>query len=387
MALRHVAGGTPFGLAVETSMQVNIFVVMAGRNAGGPETYEHELVRQLADLDRGVDYNVICFNRQAADSFRLQRSNLRYQILPPSNRVWGMSVSLPVLLKKNPADVLHAAFMAPPRAPDNTVFTLHCSSMFMRPELYPPLVRYRLKALTRSGMRRARHIICVSHNVMQMAAEYYRMPMEKMSVVYNGVGQHFRPAPVSDQLAVLQRYQLQKPFLLFVGRLEPRKNLVRVLKAFADYRRRSNSPLKLVLAGNKTWDAAAVDQVIAELNLAAAVVEAGHVANTDLPALYSAAEAFVFPSLWEGFGIPVIEAMACGCPVLTSNCSSLPEIAGDAAVLVDPLSVTEVAAGLERILSDQQLRADMRARGLARAEQFSWRRTAEQTLDVYRKVA
>ena len=369
-------------------MRIGIFPVMAGRNAGGPETYEHSLIRQLATVDETTEFHVFCFNRAAAESFRVDKSNWNFDALGDSFRPWSMSVNLPIALVKNRIDLLHATYMPPPISPVDYVFTLHCSSPFVQPQLYPPLVRWRIKALFAIGMRRARHILCVSQDVLNLAADYYKVSRDRMSVVYNGVGEHFKLVDESDRAPILKRLGVSGRYILFTGRFEPRKNVVRILEAFHAYRHEThNSEMKLVLAGNMTWAKAAVAETIHRLQLAKHVVLPGHVANEDLPALYSGAEFFVFPSLWEGFGIPIVEAMACGTPVITSNVSSLPEIAGDAALLVDPYSVDAITDAMLRISQDSNLCQSLRQRGFERARQFSWRQNAQQTLAVYRKLA
>jgi glycosyltransferase involved in cell wall biosynthesis len=359
---------------------------MAGRDAGGPETYEHGLVRQLVQLDTETEYRIFCFSQRAADSFGVVQPNLRYQILSPSFRPFSVAVSLPRSLKAHGVDLMHAACVPPLFSPVDYVSTLHCSSTFIHPEYYPPLVRWRLKVLVRQGMRHARHTLCVSQNVLDLAADHFRVPRERMSVIYNGIGEHFAPIPEAERAPVLARFGIRDPYVLFVGRCEPRKNVTRLLEAFHAYRHEVDRGIKLVLAGNKTWAGPEIDRTVERLSLRSHVIEPGYVPQVDLPALYNGAEFLAFPSLWEGFGIPVVEAMACGTPVLTSNLSSLPEIAAGAAVLVDPLSVEEIAAGMQRIGQDDELRARLRQRGLERARDFSWRRTAEQTLAVYRRL-
>lgn len=365
---------------------VAIFPVMAGRQAGGPETYEVELIRNLAALDRETAYSVFCLSRAAADALRVANENFRFEVLRPTVRSVSMSLSLPWATKARNVELLHAAYISPPWLPIDHVFTLHCSSPFMRPELFPPLVRMRLKALIWRGIRSARHVICVSQNVLDLAVEHYDAPRERMSVIHNGVGEHFRPVPEETRRGVLAAAGVEWPYVLFAGRFEPRKNMLRTIAAFDIFRREVAPEMRLVLAGRKTWQGQAVDALIRRLDLGRHVVEIGHVPNRDLPAWYSGAAMFVFPSLWEGFGIPVVEAMACGAPVITSNVSSMPEIAGEAASLVDPTSVASIAAAMERLHRDGALRARLAAAGLARAREFSWRRNAEQTLALYRRL-
>ena len=360
---------------------------MTGRQAGGPETYEGELVRNLAQLDHESRYSIICLNQAAADALHVANENFSFHVLRPAARLISMTLSLPWYLKANRIDLLHAAYISPPYAPVDHTFTLHCSSPFVRPELFPPLIRARLRILIARGMRTARHVICVSQNVLDLAAEHYGVPRDRMSVIHNGVGEHFRPVAEGERRAVLAAAGVEGPYALYAGRFEPRKNMLRVIEAFDVFRREVAPGMKLVLAGRKTWQGAEVDALVRRLELGSHVVEIGHVANERLPAWYGGAEMFLFPSLWEGFGIPVVEAMACGTPVITSNVSSLPEVAGGAALLVDPCSVVEIAGAMERLHRDRALRERLGAAGLARARDFSWRRTAEQTLALYRRLA
>jgi glycosyltransferase involved in cell wall biosynthesis len=202
------------------------------------------------------------------------------------------------------------------------------------------------------------------------------------------VGEDFQPIePALARRTLADNYGIVEPYALFVGQLKARKNIARILEAFARFRLESRSELRLVLAGRRDWSSAGMDEVIDRWKLRGQVIELGHLAHPDLAVLYSGARMLVFPSLWEGFGIPVIEAMACGTPVITSNNSCLPEIAGDAALLVDPYSVEAIAEAIYRLDTDAALRQTLREKGLQRARAFSWRRTAEQTLAAYRVAA
>jgi glycosyltransferase involved in cell wall biosynthesis len=366
--------------------RIGAFVVMAGRKAGGPETYEHALLRTLARIDETNEYRIFCFTENAARSFGIEQPNVRTRVIGNGFRPWNMSVNLPLALRSEGVDLMHATCVPPLYSPVDYVFTLHCSSMFIRPELFPPLVRWRLKALVRQGVHHARKVLCVSEDVLEHAVAYYKVPRERMAVTYNAVGPHFRPVPEPERKALLARLGIDRRYFLFTGRMEPRKNVTRLLEAFDVFRREVDPDMALVLAGNKTWSAGEVDATVARLGLAPHLIETGHLPNEDLPALFSGATAFVFPSLWEGFGIPVVEAMACGAPVLTSNLSSLPEVAGGAALLVDPLKVDEIAHGLERLACDELLRARLKQAGIRRAADFTWEKTARQTLEAYADV-
>jgi glycosyltransferase involved in cell wall biosynthesis len=207
-----------------------------------------------------------------------------------------------------------------------------------------------------------------------------------VSVIPLAAGRHYRPLDEAEIYPALKRHHIEFPYILYVGSIEPRKNLPRLLVAYAHLRRRGSTRWRLVVAGPRKWKSGPVYDAVARLELAEHVHFAGFVPEADLPALYNGADLFAFPSLYEGFGLPVLEAMACGTPVVTANTSSLPEVAGAAALLVDPSDVEEIAGALRRVLEDPALARDLRERGLARAAQFSWERTARATVAVYEKV-
>lgn len=365
--------------------KVAIFPVMSGRNGGGPETYERELVRGLSVHDHETDYRITCLNSAAAAALETGKPNFRSHVIPGGMRPLAMAAGLPWVLKRESIDFMHAAYIPPPWSPVPYVFTLHCSSPFATPELFPPAILARLKFLLARGMRDAAHVICVSQDVLERAAEHYKLHRARLSVVHNGVGAQFQPTTPEQRAPTLLKYGLTGRYVLSAARFEKRKNLSRLLEAFAQLRA-TDPGCVLALAGDMTWEAEPLARKIRELGLADAVVRLGYVRHDDMPHLYGGAVMFAFPSLWEGFGIPVLEAMACGAPVLTSNTSSLPEVAGGAALTVNPLSVDEITAGLCSLAHDAGLRARLSAAGLERARQFSWERTATETLAVYRRV-
>ncbi len=368
--------------------RIGLFVVMAGRQAGGPETYEHGLLRSLAAVNGGNEYHVFCFSREAATSFGLERDNIRYHVLDRGPRWFSTMSALPYRMMTSDIDLLHATLVPPFFSPKGYVFTMHCFSTFKHPEFYRPEHARRLNRLMIRGMEKAQLILCVSNNVKDLIAENFRIPEDRLEVVYNGVSDEFHP--MKRELArakVRATYGIERPYLLFAGQLKKRKNIGRILEAFARFRADGNDDFAFVLAGRRDWSSEDLDSVIDRLQIRPWIHELGHLENGQLPALYSAAEASVFPSLWEGFGIPVIESMACGTPVITSNLSCLPEVAGGQAVLVNPYSVEEIADAMERTTQDSALRERLIAGGIARAGEFSWRETARQTLRAYERAA
>jgi glycosyltransferase involved in cell wall biosynthesis len=368
-------------------VRFGIFVIMAGREAGGPETYELELVRAFAALEQQHEYHIFCTHAAAAESFRLRQANVHYHVLWPSLRWVSLLTSLPLVIGRSGLDMLHATFVPPPWSPTAYVFTVHDISMFLHPEFYPAAVRWRMNRLILQGIRKARRILCISEHARDHVAEHFHIAADRLAVVHHGVGTQFHPIPPAQRQPVLTTYGIHAPYVLHVGKLQARKNIVRLLHAFHQFRHAIQSDVKLVLAGRGTWTSPDIVDTMARLHLRDYVIELGHVDADDLPALYSGARMLAFPSLLEGFGLPVIEAMACGTPVLTSNVSCLPEIAGNAALLVNPYSVSDLADGMYRIFTDMPLRETLLARGLERAQAFSWRQTARQTLAVYQQAA
>ena len=368
-------------------MRIGIFVACAGRQDGGPETYELGLVRSLAKMDQGNEYRIFCLSQAAADCFCVDVANFRFQILWPRHRAISVPVSLPFLLQREPVDILHATMYPPFFSPVEYVFTMHDVSPLVYPDFYPTNMRRSLKFLISRGLRKAKLIVCPSEHARETTAEHFGVDPDRISVVHHGIDSRFRPLPEEEAPdTVRERYQIRAPYALYVGKLMLRKNIVRMLEAF-DLLRRDAPELTLVLCGRRFWDTHFLDEAIVRLRLQDRVVELGYVPDADLPLLYAGAEMALYPTLFEGFGFPVLEAMACGTPVVTSNVSCLPEIAGDAALLVDPQKVEEIAAAMRRLHADAALRRTLREKGLARAALFTWQRAAEQMVEVYRRAS
>lgn len=264
----------------------------------------------------------------------------------------------------------------------STVLTVHDLIFRHLPEHHKPLNRWYLNATLPLYCRRATQLIAVSEQTKRDLVTLYRVPPEKITVIYEAAAPHFAPQPPATVAAVRARYGLPERYVLFVGTLEPRKNLSRLLAAFERLHAEQLTEA-LVVVGKKGW---LYDDFFAALERSPArqaVLFPGFVPDADLPAFYSGAQALAFPSLYEGFGLPLLEAFGCGTPVVCSDVSSLPEIAGDAALLVDPTDEAALTEALRRLLTDADLRADLRERGLRRAAEFSWARAAQATLAVY----
>lgn len=318
---------------------------------------------------------------------RLTQAHSRLQTRKPRQRILWEQTALPGQVRQRRLDLLHGAVnVTPLLSLCPTVVTIHDLSFMRYPQAFPATQRLYLHSQVRRSARHARQVIAVSQATKDDVVALFGVPPERVTVVYNGVDAVFSPASPDTIDAFRRERGLPQRFILHLGTLEPRKNLARLVEAFA--RTRQQLPqvddLKLVLAGGKGWDYDDIFAAVERLGLREQVLFTGYVPDADLPWFYRAATVFAYPSLLEGFGLPVLEAMACGTPVITSSVSSLPEVAGDAALLVDPGSVEALAAALIRVLGDAALADEMRRKGLQQAGRFSWQRTAAETASVYR---
>jgi glycosyltransferase involved in cell wall biosynthesis len=283
-------------------------------------------------------------------------------------------------------DLFHAThYVIPPLARTRAVVTIHDIIHVLYPQFLPNRVALLYaRVMIRRALRRADRIITVSYNSKRDLVDYFGIPPARVEVIYNGVAARFRPdVPAAERDRVAERYALPRPYLLFLGGEKPHKNVRNVLRAFGEARRDRSLPHVLVLAGPMPKNRSRVEALIAALDLGSRVVRTGVVPEEDLPGLFAGADAFLYPTLYEGFGLPVAEAMACGVPVLTSSTSALQEIAGGYAYLVDPLDVDAIARGIGDLATDASRRAEFADLGRRRAADFSWDRAAEATLRVY----
>ena len=356
----------------------------AGYRSAGVHQYIYHLLCHLGGEGDGLRYTVMLGEGALPPNVALAALQSRWPTGRAAARVAWEQLAQPGALRRIGADLVHGpVFVAPLFAPCPAVVTIHDLSFIRFPDLFRPANRLYLTALTRLSARRARRLIAVSKHAAAESARLLSVSPERIDVIYHGVDPAFRPLPADEVAAFRQRRRLPERFAFFVGTLEPRKNLARLVEAFA---RARDARIGLVLAGGKGW---LYDELFARVEacgLSDQVIFPGYVTNEELPLWYNAATLLAYPSVYEGFGLPVLEAQACGTPVLTSNLSSLPEAAGGAAVMVDPYDVEALADGLNRLLTDESLRNDLRAAGLARAGQFTWSRAAQETARTYRRA-
>ena len=352
----------------------------------GTENYSLYLIRSLMVLDQPHRYRLY-FNQ--APSERLFEVSDQFQKVEiPFPRLWT-HVRLSWEMAWRAPDVLFVpAHVLPLVHPRRSVVTVHDLGYLYYPEAHTRLAQRYLDWSTRYNARHAAHVIADSQATRSDLMRHYHVPEKKISVVYPGGGSRLEPVTDAGKLsAVKRRYDLPERYLLYVGTIQPRKNLQRLVEAFNLLKQSSDvNDLSLVIAGKKGWLYESIFQRTVELGLEGRVLFPGYVDSDDLPALMSAAVAFVLPSLYEGFGLPAWEAMTCGTPVVCANVSALPEVVGDAALLVDPLDVRGLAEAMRRIVTDGALRRELRRRGFEQASHFSWKRCAREVLDVLEMV-
>src|SRR5260221_8111428 len=311
---------------------------------------------------------------------------------PPLRDIFWHRMILPRLGRKLRLDVLHVPSYRrlPWRKPCALTATVHDLAAFHVAKKYDWKRMFYGRVVARWLAERQGEIIAISRNTARDIETFWKLPPEKITVVHHGVD-HGRFFPVMREIAKatgLKHFGLQQPFFLYVARLEhPAKNHLRLITAFSRFKAETKSPWQLVLAGSDWHGAEAIHAAINQSQFAGDIRCLGFVPEAELPLLYRAADVFVYPSLYEGFGFPPLEAMACGCPVLCSTRGALGEIAGAAAAIVEPEDVSALKFQLARLAADEKLRGQLRAAGLERARQFDWRRAAAQTLKVYSRAA
>ncbi len=353
--------------------------------AAGINWYIYNLLQHLPDAVDKHSLTVFLGDKEASRSFPRMRT--RVTALPtrnPAIRILWEQLWQPVQLRREGIDLLHSlAFVQPVALGCAGVVTIYDLSFILFPQRLPPWRRTYLRLGTSLSARRARRIIAISSSTKHDIVRLLGVSESRVDVVACGVDEDFRPIENEEQLDALRtRWHLPPEMLLFVGTLEPRKNLTTLLRSYALLRQRFDPP-PLVVGGPKGWHHEEVFSLAEELGLQEQVLFPGYIPREELPLWYNAASLFVYPSLYEGFGLPALEAMACGTPVVTSNTSALPEVVGDAGLLVEPTDAEEMADAMHRVLADLELRDTLRGKGLERAKAFSWQRAAQETAKTY----
>lgn len=366
--------------------RIGIDLTALPREKGGVAYYLLELVAALARVDDVNRYVLLAQEEQRAElASRAPGFEQCFFRLPyrPLRLAWEQ-VRLPAIAARLDLDVLHSPHYTRPLAPlpCASVVGIMDMTLFLLPHQHVWAKRLFFRRMVPASVRRADRVIAISASTKCDLQVELGVAADRIDVTPLAVGRDYRPDIPADRInAVRRRYDLPPEFILYVGRLEPRKNLPRLLDAYRMLLERAPEAPLLVLAGAPGWHGGALNARLAQLG--ARVRPLGYVPEEALPALYAAATAFVYPSLYEGFGLPVLEALSCGVPTITSAISSMPEVAGDAAVLVDPTDTAALAAAMQRLIQDRNLQQDLRVRGPRRAAGFSWARTATLTVETY----
>jgi len=369
-----------------TAMKVGIVANALGSQHGGDETHFRNLIDALAVVDPDGDYTLFHSTPLRADLIPRAR-HMRRVLVRPRNGLARLAVTFPLALARERIDVAHVQWGAPPVCPARLVISVHDLAYEHYPRFFTraSLLQHRLAIPL--AVRQAAAVLTVSEFSKQDIARRYRVSPEKIVVAPNAAAPMFQPIHDEARLtAVRARYGAGARFILCVGALQPRKNLKTLIAAYVRLRRAGAIDHKLVLVGRAGWLFDDTFAAARASGYASELVFTGYVPDDDLVALYNAANLFVYPSLFEGFGIPPLEAMSCGTPVITSNTSSLPEVVGDAGLMVDPLDSEALARAMAEALDNTDLRARLAARGLERAALFSWEHTARAIAGVYRTV-
>jgi len=375
--------------------QIGIDYTSAIHQTAGIGRYTREMVNALAKLSSGdsfapnyrlfvADAGKVSLPSLPGRNFRWSASRLTERRLA---RLWyRLRLPLPINYWTGPIDLFHAAdFILPPVKPSaKTIVTIHDLSFVREPDSVMPGMSAHLNKWVPQSVEKADHVIAVSKATGHDLINLYHTPPEKISVLYHGVTPKFKPVRDKSRLAaVRQKYGLgSSPFILSVGTIQPRKNHRRLIRAFGQL----DHQYSLVIAGEKGWLYQEIFKEVARLGLQNRVHFTGFVDDADLPALYSAATLFAYPSLYEGFGLPVLEAMACGTPVVTANQSSLPEVAGTAGLMVDPKKTDAIASAMAQVLTNPDLHKKLSDAGQIQATKFTWAAMAQNLLELYKSL-
>ena len=351
----------------------------------GIGTYIRNLLRHLARIDARTEFVVLCRPR---DCETLAALGKNFRTVSETSGTYSIAeqVRIPLALKREGVTLFHAPhYVLPPLIRCRSVVTIHDCIHLMFPQYLPNRLAFRYaRASIGFAARRATRIMTVSQSSKRDILRFVDTQPEKIDVIYNAYDERFAiDPPEEDVVRVRERYQLHDEFVLYAGNVKPHKNLERLIEAFYLVRKRGLDHLKLVLIGDEISKYTALRRAVHQYQLHKYVRFLGYVPEETLAVMYRLAGVFVFPSLYEGFGLPPLEAMASGTPVVTSNLSSLPEVAGDAAVLVDPYDPRAIAEGVYRVLTDETLRRTLRLKGVARAGQFSWEQSVRRIRQIY----
>lgn len=370
-------------------MRIGIISDRLNRPLTGIGNYVYNLINELSKIDKEDIYLI-----------NYEKNNL----FPELNKIiiknpfekfpkkpfyfWHLYLNYYLNKKKLDLDIIHSpenASLFVKLTNQKKIITVYDVISLYFPKTFTKITVFRYKLLFSKTIKTSDKIITVSHHTKQDIMKYFKIPEDKIKVIYEAANGNYKPLKEDEVNKIRQKYNLNYPFILYVGTLEPRKNIPTLLKAYYKLKKQGIKH-KLVITGKRGWKYKSIFETIEKLNLQKDVIFTGYVPDEDLPGLYNAADLFVYPSLYEGFGLPPLEAMACGTPVITSNTSSLPEVVGDAGIMVNPYNVDELANAMYEVLTNDGLREELSKKGLERAKLFSWKKCAKEHLKVYEEV-
>lgn len=367
-------------------MKIMIDATSLARTITGIENYTKNLIMNLCDLDK-KDHELILLFRNDIPAY-ITGKGFKPLISPFKSQLLTEQIWIPYIVNAYKPDIIHfPAFPPPLLVKRNVYFTIHDATMWKHPDTLSLKNKLYMKPLSTRGIHIAKRLITVSNSSKREILDVFPNAIDKIENLGISISDTFQVVTNKQQLeSTRQKYNLPAKFFLTVGSLEPRKNILFLINAFIKFKKNKKTDFKLVISGRSAWGSTEIRDLIKRNNLQEEIILTGYLGDEELLSLYNLATYFVFPSKYEGFGLPVLEAMACGTPVIVSNSSSLPEVAGDAAIYIDPFDENSMIEAMGQAVSDDSLHADLRSKGLQRAELFLWRKVAKNVFEEYKKI-
>jgi len=363
--------------------------------------YTYQLIRHLLEIDKENEYVLFFdFRVREKDVKKFSQPNVKIKFYPFSDyKKYMPGIYSEILgtatLNKEKLDILHTTSpmsRIPASYRGKTIVTVHDLASYKIPEVFPKISTAKFKAITSLMIKKADKIIAISNSTKNDIIDIFKCPEEKIQVIYGGVDKRLFHEPEVSREKFLTKYEIKEKYILFLGTLEPIKNINRLFMAFKDFKEKmkketGKNGYKLLMAGKRGWLAKEYKQMAKDLGIAKDVIFTGYVIGDDVVPFFKYADFFVMPSLYEGFGSTVLEAFATGTPAIVSNVSSIPEIAGEAAKLVNPLNIEEITDAMLALAKDENLRDSYRQKGLEQVQKFNWEKCAKETLEIYKSFA
>lgn len=367
-------------------MKVGIDAHMVGHSEGGNETYIYNLVNALAEIDRQNKYVIFVTDNNVARNWRINNPNFIFDTVFSLN-LFRLGFQFLGKVKKHQLDLMHFTYHLPLLCPCKIVLTIHDIGFMKFPYFLSRKNKYLMPIIGKWSAQKSNAIITISDNSKKDIQRFYHITEKMIHIAHGACSEKFFNIEKTNLSKVKAKYRIGRDYVLFLGNIEPRKNLMILIRGFSKIINQYSLDDYDLVIGGKPWRLESkLLEEIQKLGINDHVVFIGRVEDSDLPSIYALAKLFVFPSIYEGFGLPPLEAMACGIPVITSNTSSLPEVVSDAGILVDPYDVEGWASAIYNVLTNHKLRKKMITKGLERTKSFSWEYTARKTLNVYKEV-